>query len=328
MDPVNPANPANPANGGDVRTLGCIGFVGAGAVAVALARALAHLGAPVVAVTARTGHSARALAGQLPGCEVVATPAEVAARADTIFLAVPDDAIAPVAASIPWQRGQAAVHLSGAQGLQPLAAAGAASARTATLHPLMTFSARLATAALPTLLRRFAGCTWALEADDVGLAGALADLARALGGRTIALRAEDRVPYHLAAVLASNYLVALIGAAVELWRGFGVAPGEALAALLPLTQAAVESLETVGLPAALTGPVARGDVGTVAAHLAWLEEHAPEAPTLTPLREAYVALARLALPLALEKGSLSPAAAAALQRLLDAAAARGPEQPD
>jgi len=313
---------------GELNTLGRIGFVGAGATATALARALAHLGAPVVAVTSRTGHSATALASQLPGCEAVATPAGVAARADTVILAVPDDAIAPVAASTPWRTGQAAVHLSGSQGLQPLASAQASGARVAAFHPLMTFSVGLAGAALPTLLQRFAGCTWALEAGDAGLASALADLARALGGRTIALQAEDRVPYHLAAVLASNYLVALMGAAVELWRGFGVAPGEALAALLPLTRAVVESLETVGLPSSLTGPVARGDVGTVRAHLAWIEEHAPAGLALAPLREAYVALARLALPIAIEKGSLSPEAAAALQRLLHATRERASEQPN
>jgi predicted short-subunit dehydrogenase-like oxidoreductase (DUF2520 family) len=119
-----------------------------------------------------------------------------------------------------------------------------------------------------------------------------------------------------------------MGAAVELWRGFGVAPDAALAALLPLTRAAVENLETVGLPGALTGPVARGDVGTVTAHLAWLEERESSDPALAPLREAYTALARLALPLAAEKGGLSPGAAAALHRLLDVAAAHGLERPN
>jgi predicted short-subunit dehydrogenase-like oxidoreductase (DUF2520 family) len=308
-------------------TLGRIGFVGAGSAGSALARALAAQGTPIVAVASRTPAHAAALASQLPGCEVAPTPTEVAARADTIFLAVPDDAIAPVAESIPWRAGQAAVHLSGAQGLQPLASAAAAGAHVAALHPLMTFPASIRTALLLTVLQRFAGCAWALEADNAGLASALAQLAHALGGRVIALRAEDRVPYHLAAVLASNYVVASLGAAVRLWQGFGVAPAEALAALLPLTRAALESLGTVGLPAALTGPVARGDSGTVAAHLAWLDERAPADPNLAPLRDAYIALARLALPLALDKGNLSPEAVAALQALLDAAAARATEQP-
>ncbi len=306
-------------NHGELRALGRIGFVGAGAAGSALARALASVGLPVVAIAARAPERAQALAAQLPGCEAVSSPDEVAARADTVFLAVPDDAIAAVATSAHWRAGQAAIHLSGAQGLEPLATAAASGARRAALHPLMTFPPSLGALPLPDVLARLAGCAWALQTDDAQLSAALADLVRALDGRPIALGPQDRVPYHLAAVLASNYVVALLGAAVELWRGFGVEPAEALSALLPLTAAAVESLRSVGLPAALTGPVARGDAGTVAAHLAWLAERIETHPDLQTTRAAYVALARLALPLALEKGALSPAAAAALRALLDAA---------
>jgi predicted short-subunit dehydrogenase-like oxidoreductase (DUF2520 family) len=297
--------------------LGRVGLVGAGSLGSSLGRALAARGARVVAVASRTPARAVALAAQIPDCDAVATPAELVRRADTVFLAVPDDAIAAVAASIPWRAGHAGVHLSGAQGLEPLAVAAAAGARIAALHPLMTFPASMRAAPLPALLQRFAGCTWALEANDPALADALADVVRALGGRIVALASEDRVPYHAAAVLASNDIVALLGAAVRLWEGFGVAPEDALAALLPLTRAAVESLSTSGLPAALTGPVARGDLGTVAAHLAWLDERALAQADLVPLRDAYVALARLALPLARAKGGLSPEAADRLRALLD-----------
>jgi predicted short-subunit dehydrogenase-like oxidoreductase (DUF2520 family) len=305
--------------------LGRFGFVGAGAAGSALARALAAEGLPIVAVTSRTSARAEALAAAIPGCAAVASPAEVAARTDTLLLAVPDDAIAPVAAGIPWRGGQIAVHLSGAQGIAPLAVAGEHGARVAALHPLLTFPPSVGELPLAGLKARLAGCAWALEAGDQQLAATLAELVRSLGGRPIVLGAEDRVPYHLAAVLASNYVVALLAAAVELWRGFGVAPEDALAALLPLTSAAVENLRTVGLPGALTGPVARGDAGTLAAHLTWLDAHASADPRLAATRDAYLALARLALPVAIEKGALSADAAERVRALLNAAASR--EQP-
>jgi predicted short-subunit dehydrogenase-like oxidoreductase (DUF2520 family) len=140
----------------------------------------------------------------------------------------------------------------------------------------------------------------------------------ALDGSVIALTEDDRAPYHLSGVLASNYVVTLMGAATDLWAGWGIGRAEALRALLPLLRATIENLEAVGLPAALTGPIARGDAGAVRIHEAWLRAHATE--TLDDgqtLREAYEALARLTIPLAREKGALDAGAAEELRRALD-----------
>jgi predicted short-subunit dehydrogenase-like oxidoreductase (DUF2520 family) len=302
---------------GTIRSLGSLGFIGAGAVASTLGRLFAGIGIPVVAVTSRAPENAAKLANEIVGCEALATPSEVAARSQTVFLAVPDDAIEELAASIRWQAGQAVIHLSGAKGMDALAGAAGRGARIAALHPLMTFPRTLLVQSLPGLRARLVGCTWALEAADQDLSAALEALVRMLDGHVIRLTAEDRVSYHLAAVLASNYVVTLLGAAVRLWQGFDAPPGDALSALLPLLRAAVQNLETVGLPAAITGPVARGDAGTVERHLRWLEAQAGDAQ-LAALREAYIALAQLAVPLAVEKGSLTPEAAAAIEELLRA----------
>jgi predicted short-subunit dehydrogenase-like oxidoreductase (DUF2520 family) len=150
----------------------------------------------------------------------------------------------------------------------------------------------------------------------------------ALDGRAIRLTAADRAPYHLAAVLASNYVVTLLAAAAQLWGTFGARPETALEALLPLTRAAVEQLETVGLPDALTGPIARGDLGTVRTHLDWLTARTASIPDLLRLRDAYIALARLTIPVAQQKGSLSPEAAETLTRLLSDVAAYPLAPPD
>src|SRR5262245_36709214 len=103
--------------------LGRVGFVGAGAVGSALARALAARGAYVVAVAARQHEHAETLAESIPGCQAYATPSEVAAASDLVFLAVPDDAISTLAESVVWTPALAIVHFSGARDASILAAA-------------------------------------------------------------------------------------------------------------------------------------------------------------------------------------------------------------
>src|SRR5262249_43010558 len=150
-----------------------------------------------------------------------------------------------------WRRGQGVVHLSGARSAEALAAVRDRGACSAALHPLMTFPQALRDQPVEALLERLAGCVWALEAADNALRSRLETLVAALGGQVFSLRPEDRVPYHIAAVFASNYVVALLGAAAQLWRTFGAPRETALSALLPLLRAAVENLAVAGLPHAL-----------------------------------------------------------------------------
>lgn len=313
---------------GDLTQLGWVGVIGAGAVGSAIARALVARGAQVQRVYSRTAAHAQALASELPGAVAVTSADAVAAESDLIFIAVPDDAIAQVAAETRWRAGQLVVHLSGAQGAEALTDALAHGARIAALHPLMTFPRTAEVPAVDGILKRLAGCAWAYEADDEASMDQLTAVIEALDGRAIRLTAADRAPYHLAAVLASNYVVTLLAAAVRLWGTFGARPDEALEALLPLTRAAVEQLDTVGLPDALTGPIARGDAGTMRTHLDWLTAHTASIPDLLRLRDAYIALARLTIPVALEKGSLPPETAEELRHMLSDVAAYPLAPPD
>lgn len=314
--------------------IGRIGFIGVGAVGATLARLLATDGATIYAVAAAHRARAAAVAALLTGDAHAATPAVVVATCDLVVLAVPDDTIAPLAESLSWRPGQAVIHLSGSQAASVLAAAAARGTRTAALHPLMTFPRVPLATPLAPVRARIAGCAWALEAVDPELATQLGLVVAALQGRLVRLAASDRIPYHISAVLASNAVVALLGAATDLWGSFadgGLATDEALAALLPLLRATVDNLAEVGLPNALTGPIARGDVGTLTAHLEWLAaaatpsstssvETAARSSDLALLRDAYSALARLTVPLAERKGSLSPEARTRLHALLDALA--------
>jgi predicted short-subunit dehydrogenase-like oxidoreductase (DUF2520 family) len=284
-------------------SLGRIGFIGAGAAGSALARVFAARGARIAAVAARRPWNAEALVELLPPGAQALPPEDLPDVCDLVFLAVSDDAIPTLAADLPWRSGQGVVHLSGAQAADALAAVHARGALPAALHPLMTLSPSLRDLPADALLARLVGCAWALEAADDGLRRALEAIVAALGGQPIHLRPEDRLPYHIAAVFASNYVVALIGGAAALWGMFGEPPGTAVHALLPLLRAAVENTAANGPAQALTGPIARGDAGTLNAHLAWLDAHAAD-PAIVPIRDAYLALARLALPLAEARGAL------------------------
>jgi predicted short-subunit dehydrogenase-like oxidoreductase (DUF2520 family) len=282
-----------------------LGFIGAGVTGNAFARCLSEAGYPVVAAASRTFASAQALAARVEGCRALPAPQAVADAADLVLITTPDDAIEKVVAGLRWRPDVSVAHVSGAASLDVLEAAREAGASVGSIHPLQAFAdVEQAVAALP-------GSTFALEGEGPLLA-CLEGMVAALGGRWVHLRADQKVLYHAAAVMASNYLVTLTNAAADLWQGFGEDAASATRALLPLVEGAVRNLREVGLPDCLTGPIARGDVGTVRKHLAALEASAPD------LLPAYRELGLLTLPVALAKGRIGQAEADALREALQA----------
>ena len=143
-----------------------IGFVGAGAVGGSLAVALSKQGYRVVAVASRSRSSAESLAARLPGSLPHATGQEVAEDSDVVFLTTPDDAVRPVASSISWRRGQAAVHCSGVRSLDVLDPVAGQEALRGAFHPLQQF------ADIDNGSKSFPGITFGIEADE-GLGGFL-----------------------------------------------------------------------------------------------------------------------------------------------------------
>jgi predicted short-subunit dehydrogenase-like oxidoreductase (DUF2520 family) len=275
-------------------------FIGAGAAGTALARAWQAAGGRIVAVASRSAARAEALVRSLNLAAPTAAPTAAARDARIVVLAVPDGAIAEVAAAIPWRPGQIAVHLSGALGLDPLAAACERGAEAVALHPLCAFTRGDGT--LPAGIRF--GYT-----GPAALQSLFAAIAHDLGGVLLPVPEEGRTLYHAAAVLASNDLVALAAAAVETLERAGIAADEALAALLPLIQSTVDNLARQGLPGALTGPLVRGDLTTMQRHRAALA-----GTTLLPL---YDALATQAARLALARDDTPASARAALASLAE-----------
>jgi len=283
-----------------------LGFVGAGKLGTALAKSCTAVGYRVTVIYSRSFEDAAALAEGLPETESVTDIARVT-EADLTFLTVPDDAIATVCASIPWTRSSGVVHCSGALSLDVLDAATQVGASAGSLHPLQTFAGKSGGR------ERLSDIAYALEASDDRMHGMLESLVAALGGRPQWISSSDKPLYHASAAMASNYLVTLLGDAAKLWESFGESRANGLQSLLPLVRGTMENLEGVGLPDALTGPIARGDVETVRLHLQALTASHPE------VLPSYVAMGKRTIALGREKGTLAEAAAHAIEELLIAA---------
>jgi predicted short-subunit dehydrogenase-like oxidoreductase (DUF2520 family) len=291
---------------------GTLAVIGAGRVGGALGRLLTRAGYRVVAVAGRTRRSAASAARFIGAGEPTADAAAAAARAAIILITVPDREIRGVCERIGrgggFRRGALVLHASGAHTRELLDAARGAGALRAVLHPLQAVPSReLGVVNIP-------GSYFRTEADR-GARARVRALVGALGGTELRLPGwagdpQSAALYHAGAVAASNYLVTLLDFAARLLGTLGAERRQALRAVLPLVRGTLANVERLGIPAALTGPIARGDAATVAAHVAALRERAPELLALNLL------LARETLPLAREKGDLPAGAAAALLRIV------------
>ncbi len=280
-----------------------VGFIGAGRTATALALGLTKAGYQVSAVSSRSPASAQALAQKVPGCKAMPQPADVLKRCDVLFLTVPDDAIASLAGALPWRPGQGAVHCSGALSMEVLSAARDRGALVGALHPLQTFATRDGRG------KSLAGVTFAIEGEgELGVW--LEEAVRRLGGHSVSIAAQDRPLYHAAAVMSCGYVATLLDAAYALWEAMGFSREEAVKALLPLTRGTLDNVESQGARNAATGPIIRGDMGTVVTHLIALEARVPEAVPL------YCQVGMSMVTLAHRQGAINMAQAAELGAFL------------
>lgn len=286
-----------------MRKLVKIGFIGAGTVGTALAIRLSGQGYPVVAVSSRTGLSAERLSSRVKGCRVYSTNQGVADNAEFVFITTPDMVIPIVATQVKWHPNQSVVHCSGADSTDVLEPARQVGATVGGFHPLQTFAGELqAVANIP-------GSTFGLEATQP-LLSVLKEMTKALNGTWVVLKPSDKVAYHVAAVLASNYLVTLVKLATDLWQTFDVPREQATTALLPLLKGTLNNIGNIGIPNCLTGPIARGDIGTVQKHLQVLRQLAPEVVS------TYRELGYQTVPIAISKGKIDTIQAKELHKIL------------
>lgn len=280
-----------------------VGVVGVGRVGGAVAAALARAGHEIVAASAVSDASLRRAEHALPGVPILA-PDEVVAAADFVLLTVPDDALRPLVAGLAatgaWREGQIAAHTSGAQGIGVLDPAAARGVLALALHPVMTFTGR------PEDADRLDGATWGVTALPE-LRPVAEALVVEMDGEPVWVPESARPLYHAALTIGANHLVTLVNDALSLLDGAGVdAPARLLA---PLVSAALDNVLRLG-DAALTGPVSRGDVATLSAHLRSLDTYAPD------VLPSYVAMALRTAERAHGSGRLSDAQLTTVRDLL------------
>lgn len=281
-------------------------MIGAGRVGTALAVHWLRAGHEIVAVSGREQTAVRA-AEFLAGVPVM-DAAAAARAAEVVVLGVPDHAIAETCSALASAgvlgKSQTVVHLSGATSLRALATAQGAGASVLCLHPLQTFpTVEAAVDRIPSSAIAVTAPPGDTEATALG-ERLVAD-ARA---RAFTLPDDVKPLYHAAAVFASNYLVAVIAEAEQLFRGAGLP--DPIELFMPLARASLENVASLGPEAALTGPAVRGDAGTVAGNLEALAANSPQAIP------AYVALAQIALDLAERSGRLSAEARQPVEEVL------------
>ncbi|MEO8297625.1 MAG: DUF2520 domain-containing protein [Burkholderiales bacterium] len=298
-------------------------FIGAGRVAQALAPALLQRGWAICAVASRSTAAAQALAHSLSQCAATSPgaaapplacdPQSAVDRADMVWLTVPDDAIAALAARLRWRAGQAVVHCSGATEVAALQAAADAGAHTGGFHPLQIFSDPQRAA------ERLAGSSATIEADEP-LRTLLQRIAASLGLQPLTLPPGARAAYHASCGYFASFMLPLFAEALQVWGRFGIDEAAALQALLPLARGTLDAVQARGLAGALSGPLSRGDSAVLQRQLAALGQFGE------PHRTFFRELAQRQLPLAAASGRLSAEQLARLQRVLTQAP-QGPTDP-
>jgi predicted short-subunit dehydrogenase-like oxidoreductase (DUF2520 family) len=281
-------------------------IVGAGRVGTSLAFALTRKGWALKVIADLDSAAARESRKAIGTGTATADLPRAARGAEVLFICVPDDAVAAVAGKLAGSRrtwtGRIVFHTSGllpAAALEPLRRRGSA---VASLHPIRSFPAKEGRAST------FRGIFWGLEGDRRAV-GVGRSVVGALGGRALVIGAKDKPLYHAACSLASNAFVSLEAMASALLEDAGIGPKTAAAALIPLVQGTLQNVKKLGPEGALTGPVSRGDVRTVRAHLAALGPYPAQ-------KGIYVSLAMQALRLA-PKNRIPAGRLRALRRLLE-----------
>ncbi len=284
-----------------------IAIVGAGVLGTALGILLKRVGYTITAVSSRNRRRAQDAIASIGEGQPLGDPGSAARDADLVFLAVPDRAIAAVSLELAsagtLRQGAVVAHLAGGLPAGVLAGVVAAGGLRGSMHPLQSF------ADLQTAVRLLPDAFFFLEGDEEAV-DVLRTVVIALEGRPVRIDGATKALYHAGAAAASNFLVTLVDYAATLLFRAGVPRDAALAALLPLIKGTVANLEAVGLPHALTGPIARGDTGTVRRHLKALDEQPGD------LVRLYRHLARHTIEVALRKKSLGTEEASALLEAL------------
>jgi predicted short-subunit dehydrogenase-like oxidoreductase (DUF2520 family) len=283
-----------------------IAILGLGKVGTAVGFLLRQAGYRIVAVASRSQASLNqgiVYTGGKPYLNFSAA----ALTANCIIITTSDDAIAHVCKKIASERcirpGNKVIHMSGAGGLDLLQSAQDAGAHVACIHPLQSF------AHVEGAIRNLPGSTFGITSGDEIKEWSV-QMVRDLGGVPFFVADADKPLYHAAACIASNYLTTIIHMVEEIYQSLGLSSEDTIRAIWPLVMGTIANIETKGTVQALTGPVARGDSGTIKKHTEALRNRLPA------LLQAYSALGILTADIGLKKKTLSPETARLIKEIL------------
>jgi len=282
-------------------------IVGCGKVGISLGKFLAAAGYRPAGCVSRSLASAQTAAEMIGSDHFGSEPETITPRADIVLITTPDGAIGQACEEIAARGGfrpdAVVLHCSGALPSTVLSAARTSGAHIGSMHPLQSF------AAIAVEHNPFQGIIVSIEGDDPAVRAA-EQMGEALGATCCQIKTDAKTLYHASAVVASNYLVTLFDLAFRLIAEAGITGPSAFAVLKPLVDGTLKNIETVGIPEALTGPIARGDVQTVEDHCRAIGAAVPE------LLALYNQLGAHTVGVARAKGTLTEAAAEALARIL------------
>ncbi|MBU0993539.1 MAG: DUF2520 domain-containing protein [Proteobacteria bacterium] len=274
-----------------------IAIAGCGKVGTTFGNHLSGKGYAIKGISCRTLPSAQAAARLLNTANFSVTPWEITGDADVVFIATPDGKIQEnceeIAKHHGFKKGAIVFHCSGSQPSTILASAEKEGAITGSLHPLQSF------ASVKLTDNPFKGIIMAAEGAPLAM-GIARNIAAELESVFIEIRTDAKTLYHASAVVASNYLVALIGFSFDLINEAGISEKDAMSVLRPLIKGTLDNIEKVGVVNALTGPIVRGDVSTVTRHLDQIRERQPG------LVDMYKILGRYAVGLTKKRNELDP----------------------
>jgi predicted short-subunit dehydrogenase-like oxidoreductase (DUF2520 family) len=281
-------------------------IIGAGKVGSAIGCLLKNAGYPIVSIADLSGRNARR-GMKYTGAKIYKDVVEAAAQAPNILIATPDDAILSVCAEISEggavKKGNRVVHLSGAGGLDLLEPARRLGAHVAGIHPLQTF------ADVESAIRNIRGSAFGVTADDEIRNWAF-QIVDDIGGIPFSISEAEKPLYHAAACMASNYLITLIHIVENIYLSLGLDQEAALRAFWPLVEGTMQNIKTGGCVNSLTGPISRGDAGTIRKHLDVLKTKAPH------VMDFYRTMGILTVDIVEKKGTLSEDKAGLLKSIL------------
>jgi predicted short-subunit dehydrogenase-like oxidoreductase (DUF2520 family) len=270
-------------------------ILGVGKVGSAMGYLLKNAGYRIVAIADKSKHNAKQ-GSKYTGGEICEDVADAASRAKNIFITTPDDAIFSVCEKISRdgsvKEGDKVIHVSGAGGLDLLDSARRMGAYVASIHPLQTF------ADVESAIQSIPGSTFGITADDE-IRDWSVQIVKDIGGIPFFVSEAEKPLYHAAACVASNYLTTLIYIAENIYLSFGLDQEAAIRAFWPLVEGTIRNIKNTGSVKSLTGPIERGDIGTIRKHLDILEKKFPD------ILDFYRTMGILTADVGRKKGTLS-----------------------